>query len=201
MKNVKKALIGTALAGTLVFGAGYGTYSWFTDDVSAEGEITNHTLDLNIDKTTLFDNEKFAPGLSKTETVVFTNNGSMDQKLHAGLNLTLKKDGTAINLSKAPYKYSAKVTRIDGSGAPVGNVINLGPVNGDRLDTIFAGDNWYPDNVTTHPYPTLAAGHSIKVEIKVELDGATAGNDYQGLTMLNEFEVEAEQIEPNNAEF
>jgi spore coat-associated protein N len=80
MKNVKKALIATSLAGALVVSAGYGTYSWFTAEKSATGQITNGTLTLGDASGQLFSHAKFAPSqLLIGNYTSFQNTGDLAQ--------------------------------------------------------------------------------------------------------------------------
>ncbi|SFA92316.1 MULTISPECIES: hypothetical protein [unclassified Bacillus (in: firmicutes)] len=104
MKSLKKALLGTALAGTLVVGASYGTYSWFTAEQSASGTISNGTLALG-EMGSLFAHENFAPSqllISEWNTV--ENTGSLDQRLLATFSHSVDKE---VNVSKYKVAYLA----------------------------------------------------------------------------------------------
>lgn len=104
MKSLKKALLGTALAGTLVVGASYGTYSWFTAEQSATGEIVNGTLTLG-EMGSLFEHTNFAPSqllISEWNTV--DNTGSLDQELLATFTHSVNKE---VNVSKYKVGYLA----------------------------------------------------------------------------------------------
>lgn len=102
MKNVKKALLATSLAGALVVSAGYGTYSWFTSSTEAAGTIENGTLSVNNGEsisTPLFTGESFAPSQYVLGNfVTIDNTGSMDQQLK------LTYTGSVDKASAEPYK-------------------------------------------------------------------------------------------------
>ena len=94
MKNFKRVLIGTALAGSLVVGAGYGTYSWFTAQTSATGTIDNGTLALGDMGVNLFKQEKFAPSKTvESDLKTIDNTGSLNQILKATYNQKITGPG------------------------------------------------------------------------------------------------------------
>lgn len=102
MKNVKKALLATSLAGALVVSAGYGTYSWFTSSTQAVGTIENGTLSVNNGEsisTPLFSGESFAPSqVVLGNFVTLENTGSLDQQLKVTYT------GSVDKASAKPYK-------------------------------------------------------------------------------------------------
>jgi spore coat-associated protein N len=102
MKNVKKALLATSLAGALVVSAGYGTYSWFTSSTQAVGTIENGTLSVNNGEsisTPLFSGESFAPSqVVMGNFVTLENTGSLDQQLKVTYT------GSVDKASANPYK-------------------------------------------------------------------------------------------------
>ncbi|WP_026693181.1 TasA family protein [Peribacillus kribbensis] len=104
MKNVKKALMATTLAGALAVSAGYGTYSWFTSSSSATGTIQNGTLSVNNGKavtTPLFSHSNFAPSqIVPGDFITLDNTGSLDQVLKLTYKASIDKAG----VSAAPYK-------------------------------------------------------------------------------------------------
>ncbi|MGW8786569.1 hypothetical protein [Heyndrickxia sporothermodurans] len=68
MKKMKKALLGTTLVGALVVSAGFGTYSWFTSETNASGQIANGSLQLNNGQNItekIIDGVDFAPSQLK----------------------------------------------------------------------------------------------------------------------------------------
>ncbi|WP_053361523.1 hypothetical protein [Bacillus sp. FJAT-27251] len=118
MKNVKKALLGTAIAGTLVVGAGFGTYSWFTSEQSVQGSVQNAVIDIsaaeningNGTANLLNLTGKFAPSRSVYSDPIAFKNGS-NERAHLSVKYTssLSEHRPGANLSK--YR-SAAVYRI-----------------------------------------------------------------------------------------
>jgi spore coat-associated protein N len=103
MKNIKKALLGTALAGSLIVGAGIGTYSWYTAESHASGTIQTGNFGLS-QMGNLFDQKQFAPSqVIFSETQTLENTGSLPQILKA--TYTHKVDQA--NLSKYKVGYIA----------------------------------------------------------------------------------------------
>ncbi|MCM3707661.1 MULTISPECIES: CalY family protein [Cytobacillus] len=197
MKKMKKALLGTALAGTLVIGAGAGTYSWFNADYKVSGEITNHTLSINksLSATETLSFGKLAPSQTKSDTFSFRNTGSMDQILRAGLNFQLKdKDGNAISApSKDKYIVTATVKFKRGT-----QEWNFGPVSGNAqaIDQYLAGNTWFPDDSGAEN-PVFKPGDKVEVKLDVKLH-ESAGNEYQGLKLYGELEIDARQTDANS---
>ncbi|WHY35139.1 TasA family protein [Cytobacillus firmus] len=187
MKKMKKALLGTALAGTLVIGAGAGTYSWFNASYKASGTITNHTL--TIDEGTsvtepITFSGKLAPGNNVTGSFAFKNTGSMEQVVQAGLDLQLKNsDGSTSSLNKDMYKIYATVT-YNGTTLPTFSG------DADDIDSYFAGDTWRPNNGTRGFMPDDTVNVDLKVELKTD-----AGNEYQGKELYGEVVVRGKQID------
>ncbi|WML46663.1 hypothetical protein RCG23_13490 [Neobacillus sp. PS3-34] len=95
MKNIKKALLATSMAGALVVSAGYGTYSWFTSSTQAAGSIQNGTLSVNNGQTIttkLFDGARFAPSqVIWGNMVTLDNTGDLDQTLKLTYNASVDK--------------------------------------------------------------------------------------------------------------
>lgn len=114
--NVKKALLGTALAGTIAVATSYGTYSWFTSETTAKGEITNASVQLNngedINKK-IVAAKNFAPSqLVFGDWMTIDNTGTADTFLQAKLNQSLDKN-LSLNAYKVGYialKYKVKPT-------------------------------------------------------------------------------------------
>jgi spore coat-associated protein N len=189
MKNVKKALIGTALAGTLVIGAGAGTYSWFNASYKASGEITNHTLTINGEtsalETVAFDGD-LAPGRTVNGGFSFENTGSMEQVVRAGLDFQLKdKNGNPISTpSKDDYLVTATVT-YNGTTYPAVSG------NADVIDQYFAGNTWRPN---ANGVGGFMPGDKVEVALQVKLNEG-AGNEYQGKKLYGELVIDAKQTD------
>ncbi|MEH6987464.1 hypothetical protein [Cytobacillus firmus] len=190
MKKMKKALLGTALAGTLVIGAGAGTYSWFNASYTAGGEITNHTLTINGDTEAYesldFGNKKLAPSRVVEDSFSFKNTGSMDQILRATLDLALYDGNTNVGVpDKSMYTITAQAYY---NGSPVGQPVTG---NAQTIDNWFASNDWFPSE---NGAGNLPPGAQIKVDLKVKLL-ENAGNEYQGKTLKGGLTVEARQTD------
>lgn len=137
MKNIKKVLIGTALAGSLVVGASYGTYSWFTAETSSTGTIENGTFALG-EMAALFQHQNFAPSqvlFSEVQTI--DNTGTLDQILKATYNHSVSPIGNKAIISKYKVGYFAFKSTADNQPSPDGE-------NGyidKNIDKIFKGSS------------------------------------------------------------
>lgn len=196
MQKMKKALLGTAIAGALVVGAGAGTYSWFNASYTASGAITNHTLTINNSTTAtqnlVFGEKMLAPGRDVSDQLKFENTGSMDQILRLGLNFTLKNEaGQVIQIpDKSKFIVTATIHFTRGS-----HTYNLGPVSGDAqtIDTYLHGNTWFPDSSGAEN-AVFKPGDKVVVDLNVKLD-ENAGNEYQGKTLFGVAELDARQTD------
>jgi spore coat-associated protein N len=113
MNKLKKALLGTTIAGSLVIGAGIGTYSWFTAEKTATGNIVNGTFGLG-DMGTLFDQQKFAPSqLIYSDWQLVENTGNLDQLLRATYTHSVNSANATVKKYKVGYlalKFKQKPT-------------------------------------------------------------------------------------------
>jgi spore coat-associated protein N len=195
MKKMKKALLGTALAGTLVIGAGAGTYSWFNAEYKASGEITNHTLTLNglteASETLDFDNKMLAPSRSVSDSFSIENTGNMDQILRAKLDLALYDGSTNVGTpDKSAYTIDATVAFTRG-GNTVTETFTGVPVQ--VLDDYIGNNKWLPDNNGLEQ-AYFKKGDKLAVELKVNLL-SSAGNEYQNKKLKGTLEVDARQTD------
>lgn len=190
MKKMKKALLGTALAGTLVIGAGAGTYSWFNASYTQGGEITNHTLEIN-DSTEAygvsldFGGEMLAPSRTVSDSFTFKNTGSMDQVLRATLDLALYDGATNIG-TPDKSKYSIKAT-----AKLNGNQIASATGNAQAIDNWFHTNEWFPN---ANGMGVLKPEDVVTIDLEVTLLN-DAGNEYQGKTLKGGVKVEARQTD------
>ncbi|MGE6257153.1 hypothetical protein ACQKCU_04445 [Heyndrickxia sporothermodurans] len=164
MKKMKKALLGTTLVGALVVSAGFGTYSWFTSETNAAGQIANGTLQLNNgqDMTEkIIDGADFAPSqLKYGEWLTIDNTGSQDTHIKATLNQTLDKD---INIKKYKVGYIA----LKYKEKPSGDVLKASKI---KLEKLFDG--------TTNVVDTLRASDGeIEVAPGVTAVSGVVGED------------------------
>lgn len=199
MKKIKKALIGTALAGTLVVGAGAGTYSWFNAEANASGDIANHTFELNngnAEKTLFTKNQKLAPGSGEvSDTFTIKNTGSMEQILRAGLDLQIRdQEGNVLDLDKSYYSINTEFNYKGADGTTHTYTIEK---DASVIDEYFAGDKWFPDasgyeGQTFHPGDELSATFTVKLK-------TGADNEFQGKVLWGEIEVDARQNVENSS--
>ncbi|MEH7299937.1 hypothetical protein [Neobacillus drentensis] len=145
MKSWSKALLGTAMAGLLVAGAGYGTYSWYTAEKTASGTIDNGTFGL-ADMGQLFQHQKFAPSQQLTsEWQTIQNTGNLDQLLKATFTQTIDSPNANINKYKVGYialKFKTKPNQdvLKAVKFKMGALLNGGTVNPiDQTDMTASG--------------------------------------------------------------
>ncbi|WML53798.1 hypothetical protein RCG17_03745 [Neobacillus sp. PS3-12] len=159
MKNIKKALIGTALAGSLIAGAGFGTYSWYTAESHATGSIQTGTFGLS-QMGSLFDQKQFTPSqviFSDAQTI--ENTGSLPQILKA--TFTHKVDKA--NLSKYKVGYIAyKFKANQPSDVP--------PQTKDKLQAVLDGTSNFVESNAPGPRLKSAASSNVETDQGV-LDG------------------------------
>ncbi|MFG6115257.1 TasA family protein [Halobacillus sp. MO56] len=189
MKNIKKALVGTALAGTLVVGAGAGTYSWFNAEYTASGEITNETLQLNGETTfdeKLFEGATLAPSRTVEDSFSIKNTGSMDQIVRGKLDLAIYDGNQLVSLDKGEYEVDV-LAKYNGT-----TVVNQ-TFSAEDIDTFFKDGEWLPDD-TGHEGNYFVPGAEVTFDLGVRLK-SSAGNEYQGKKLVGSIEVDARQTE------
>lgn len=103
LSKVKKALIGTSIAGMITVSLSYGTYSWFTSETTAQGKIINSTVQLNNGQN-IEENIVNIDGFSPSQLVFgdwmkINNTGTVASPLQAKLFQSIDK-----NLSIDTYK-------------------------------------------------------------------------------------------------
>jgi spore coat-associated protein N len=221
MKSLKKALLGTALAGTLVVGAGYGTYSWFTAQSQAAGTIDNGTLALG-ELQSLFKHEGFAPSqLLYSDFNIIENTGNLEQQLKATFTHSVDKANVSkykVGYVAIKYKEKPDGDVIKNFKIRIGNLINGNPTT-SRTALASNADYELEEGVLTE--------EEVQSLMKAQADGAKtsktinlgngnfwklkddqyigitfgvmlsekAGNAYQGAHYDAEFKVEATQVD------
>jgi len=193
MNKMKKALLGTALAGAVVVGASAGTYAWFNAEYTNSGTVTNHTLEINngysVDETLQFDG-LLAPSRTVSTTFKIENTGSMDQILRGKFDLVLKDaDGVTTTLSKDQYSLTADV-KLYRPG--LGDItIPVGPATADVID--YFNNMWIPDaDGLEQVY--FQPGDAVKVNLHVTLN-ENADNKYQGAKLEGNLEIDGRQTD------
>lgn len=215
MIKVKKILIGTALSGILVASAGIGTYSWYTAQKEAAGQIVNGTFSLG-DMGQLFQHEKFAPSqLLMSDWNSINNTGDLDQLLR--VTYTHSVDNNAVNVKKYKVGYIAVKSKLkpDGTYKEVTKAKLNALLNGTTNMVTAASDNGYttagailtssadPNAIVTSKTSTLGdgskfwslkPGEHIDIIFGVKLS-ENAGNEFQGVKYDANFKVEAKQTD------
>ena len=110
IKSVKKAVLGTALAGVLVAGAGFGTYSWFTDSTKAQGQVKNAIVEIVGGGQASFDYSSgyLAPSRSQiAEEWKTIENNSTDRRISLSASFTGKLYGDSSDIDFSQYKSTA----------------------------------------------------------------------------------------------
>ncbi|PUB10637.1 hypothetical protein [Paenisporosarcina sp. OV554] len=218
MKKTKKMLLGTALAGTLVVvSAGFGTYSWFTSETNALGDMKSGVLAINdgIDiDTPIFSGTKFTPSqLQYGEWLSLSNTGDLDTYLKA----TYKHSVDKASLGAYEVGYMAmKYTKTPGQDVYEDSKIKLAnllkgttnerslsiPSNSDGVEIV--GNVVSQEAVDSgeiifgkgekDSFWQLDEGQYIDIMIGIKLD-ESAGNEYQGATYSAAFNVIAKQTD------
>lgn len=227
MKLWKKALIGTALAGTLVAGTGFGTYSWFTAEKTAKGTIVNGTFSLG-ELGQLFKHEQFAPSqLLMGDWNTVENTGSMNQVLRA--TYTHKVDNAELNVNKYKVGYMAlkfkekpdgdvlKASKnklealLNGTTNPINAKLadsspyetESGILSDEQVQSLTKQQGDISSKVITlgdgNKFWKLKKNEKIDIIFGVKLS-ESAGNKYQGVKYDAEFKVEAKQTD-NGAKY
>ncbi|UAL46426.1 hypothetical protein K7887_16110 [Sutcliffiella horikoshii] len=112
MFKLKNAFLGSALVGTMVVSVSFGTYSWFTSETNATGQITNGLLEINNGQdmeSMIVDQAGFAPSqLVYGEWLTIENTGDMDVYLKATYNQSVDADVSldAYKIGYIAYKFS-----------------------------------------------------------------------------------------------
>lgn len=206
MKNVKKALIGTALAGTLAVGAGFGTYSWFTSHAAVTGEVQNSQLKIEGSGFSEFTFERDAfTRLAPSRTVMtdFTisndHDGDMtfeDVVLRGQLKFAVNKKGdllTSDNMDKAFPRNGTYEGLAAYSLQEALEQYHFTFSWGEATKTM-SGWEWYNNGEDFLEEMTLANGEELEVDVEVTLH-QDANNNLQGATLRPVVMVDAKQID------
>jgi spore coat-associated protein N len=224
MKKWQKALIGTALASSLVIGSGVGTYAWFSAEKTAKGAMENGTFSLG-EMGQLFKHQGFAPSqLLFSDWQTIENTGNMDQLLRGTFSSKVNSSAANINKYKVGYialKYKVKPNEevlkaykyrleavLDGTTNPINGFdlksseveLEYGVLSSDEVSA-FAGK---PTAKTItlgdgSKFWSLNNNEYIDIVFGVKLS-EEAGNEFQGVQYDAEFKVEAKQSD-NGAEY
>ncbi|MFF2876376.1 hypothetical protein ACFVR2_08650 [Gottfriedia sp. NPDC057991] len=200
MNMLKKGLIGTALAGSLVVSAGYGTYSWFTAQVEASGTIQNSTLELNNGQTEAaikFSPEKLAPSrITTIAPIIIENTGEEPMFVRGKVNFTLENNPNNIKPNKFLRAYEVQPTVLYNGQ----EIADLGWLDIADLQPLL--DKWLPSKDGSGSTPNdpgqFNAGDKIQIKLQLRLK-ENAGNEFQGASLKVDFAFEGKQIDENAA--
>lgn len=206
MKNVKKALIGTALAGTLAVGAGFGTYSWFTSHAAVTGEVQNSQLKIEGSGFSKFTFERdaftrLAPSRSVMTDFTISNdhggdatfedvilrgqlafvvNNRGERLTSENMNRAFPRNGTYQGL--APYSLQEALAQY-----------SFTFTWGSTTKTMN-GWEWYNNGADFLEDLPLNNGDELHVDVKIKLD-ENANNNLQGATLRPVVLIDAKQID------
>ena len=214
LTRVKKFTLGLALSGALIAGASYGTYSWYTSEVKATGEVTTKTFELTRTPYTasrkIIDVKNMAPGRSfeypseNTEDegwIGIQNSGQEPMFLRGKLDISLKdKNGNQIDdtseynrkLGKYTFNISVHYQPKGGKRVLVKDyALRDLSINDSRLANFL--NNWQPsENGSTTP---IQPGDKVFLKVHRVMLDPSANNDWQGDLMELNYKVEAKQVE------
>lgn len=216
MKKTKKILLGIVLAGILMTAAG-GTYSWFTSETSANGEMVNGTLQINNGEDIeepMFSGVQFSPSqLQYGNWITITNSGDLDAFLKTTYSHTVDKaslESYDVGFMAMKYTTTPDQDVYEQSKIALENLFN-GTTN-ERNVTLSS----LPDGVQVtgkvltadeadsgeivfgegeeDSFWKLKEGQYIDIMVGVKLD-EHAGNEYQGATYDASLQVKAKQTD------
>lgn len=222
MKKTKNFLLGTAIAGVIVATASVGTYSWFTSETNAQGDMKNGTLEINNGadiEETLFTGVKFAPSqLQYGNWVSISNTGDMDTILKATYSHSVDRASLEkYDIGYMAMKYTitpgqdvyedAKIAlenlfngttnerSLTSASLPKGVEVVGKVLTESTVDSsaIVLGEG---DNDS---FWQLEEGQYIDIMIGIKLD-ESAGNEYQGVQYNAGLKINAKQTD-NGAEY
>ncbi len=189
----KRMILVLALIGVLAFGAGLGTYAWFTAQVKSENNLFE-TGTFEIDGQygqqtkdgTIFNATGMKPGDGATTFTEFeiTNTGSLDMDVRAIVTI----DKSYVNGKNA----DADVDTLDLKEFTVIATVNIGGEEYDFEDTLPEFKTWIEDLKGT-----LSNNQTLTVNGSISLNNI-AGNEYQGLRTQVDLTIYAKQT---NAEW
>ncbi|MCS0787421.1 hypothetical protein NX021_04500 [Cytobacillus firmus] len=187
MFKLKNAFLGSALVGAIVVSGSFGTYSWFTSETNASGEITNGKLEINNGQdiqTKIIEGAGFAPSqLKYGEWLKIENTGDMDAYLKATYNQSLSADVplNAYKVGYIAYKFSEGEEMTE-------DILEESRI---YLDKLFNGTT----NEVTPAAKTIAPGVEMIVGIVEEanIDPAAKGMGGKGKIVLGDGSKEGEK--------
>ena len=223
MKNTKRNLVTSLITLLICFTMLVGTtFAWFTDTVSNTGnKIKAGTLDISLwkydggefkdisdDENPIFSYDKWEPGYSSWALLKIQNDGNLSFKFKAIIKpigeLTVNAEGNT--LADAIDVYSKVVddtfempTSFDDVKSGEGwTVTNLKDVISDN-DGIAYGVLLAKDDDATPDPSKLEAKGSVPMAIVLHMK-EEAGNEYQGMSIGNSFDIQVSATQYNHEE-
>ncbi len=217
MNKMKKALLATSLSGVIIASAGMGTYSWFTSETNAYGEMKTGTFEINNGEDiaeALFEGGGFAPSqLQYGNWVSLSNTGDMDAHLKATYYHSVDKASLdKYDVGYMAMKYTVKPGQDSYDDAKIALDNLFSGVTNERAalselpagvevssqilseEEIASGEILLGEG-SSDDFWELADGQYIDIMIAVKLDDS-AGNEYQGATYEANLNVIAKQTDP-----
>lgn len=216
MKKTKNLLLGIALAGGIIALTGMGTYSWFTSETNAHGDMENGILQINHGsdiEEPMFSEAKFTPSqLQYGNWISISNTGDLDAHLKA--SYTHAVDIASLEAYEVGYmamKYTITPDQdvYDDSEIALENLFN-GTTNERSVAVTNNGDVELSGKVLTKEeadsgeiifgegendaFWELAEGQYIDIMVGIKLD-ESAGNEYQGAKYEAALNIKAKQTD------
>lgn len=217
MKKTKNFLLGTTLAGVLIASTGIGTYSWFTSETVAQGDMENGVLEINDGgdiEEPLFSGVKFTPSqLQYGNWVSISNSGDLDTHLKAIYTQSVNKaslDAYEVGYMAMKYTVAPDQDVYEDTKIALENLFN-GTTNERSLasaklpegvemvgkvlteEEADSGEIIFGEGVEDS-FWQLDEGQYIDVMVGIKLD-ENAGNEYQGAVYNASLNVIAKQTD------
>lgn len=227
LKKAKIALFYIAVVGLLIAFSGGGTFSWFTSQTTATGEMQNGKLELNNGEDielSIFEGSKFTPSqLEYGNWLTISNTGDLDTYLKATYSHSVDKASLegydigymAMKYTVQPDKDTMEQAKIelanlfDGTTNERPASINLsddvevfgGMLTDDKVSlmNVDSGEIAIGEGEDEDSFWGLEEGQYIDVMFGLKLD-ESAGNEYAGAIYNATLTVDGKQID-TGAEF
>lgn len=217
MRKAKKFLLGTTLAGVLIASAGMGTYSWFTSETKAQGDMENGVLQINDGQDIeepIFSGTKFTPSqLQYGEWLSLSNSGDLDTYLKATYTHSIDKaslEAYEVGYMAMKYTVTPDQDTYEDSKIALENLFN-GTTNErsiasakrpDGVEVVGkvltkgeadSGEILFGEG-EADSFWQLDKGQYIDIMVGIKLD-ESAGNEYQGAKYNAALNVIAKQTD------
>ncbi|MCZ2256949.1 hypothetical protein [Sporosarcina sp. G11-34] len=227
MKKAKMTLLSIAVVGLLVAFSGGATYSWFTSQTTAVGEMQNGALELNNGQDiemSIFEGGKFTPSqLEYGNWMTISNTGDLDTYLKATYNHSVDKaslEEYEVGYMAMKYTVQPGQDTMEQAEIELANLFN-GTTNERPQSVNLSGDVEVFGGMLTNgtvslmnvdngeitigegsdedSFWKLDEGQYIDIMFGLKLD-ESAGNEYQGAIYNATLTVDGKQID-EGAEF